>query len=159
MSSHWIEDVERGKTKSQTRTLCRGLSAPAAENCQGRNPKRFKCSHTKNTWEKQANENPDWPYFSSQRLCAHQGVLTLYQIASQKQSRKGMFSLLRDPGSQTEAAGRKTKQRSLLWQYLFCELVISSSTLNSLSPSPEPARFFTRSLCFLIILIITWVSR
>lgn len=158
MSQHWTKDVELGKTKSQTRTLCRDLSAPAAENCRGRNPKGVKCSHTKNTWEKQANENPEWRHFSSQRLCAHQGVLTLYQNVSQKQSMNGMFFLLRDSASQTEAAGRKTKQRSLLWQYLFCELVISSSTFSSLSPSPEPARLFTRSFCFLIILIITWVS-
>lgn len=156
MSHHWTEDVELGKTRSQTRTLCRDLSVPAAENCQGKKPQRVKCSHTKNTWENQANENPDWLHFSSQRLCAHQGVLTLYQTAPQEQSTKGMFFLLTDPGSQTGAAGRKPKQRSLLWQYLFCELVISSSTLNSLSPSPEPARLFARSFCFLII---TWVSR
>lgn len=133
--------------------LCRGLSAPAAKDCQGRDPTRVKCSHTKNTWEKQAFPRRTSLLITKAIYPTPRYINTLPNCFPEANKERDVLpqdrtQLLQDPESQAGAAGRKTKERLLLWHYLFYELVISSSTFNSLSPSPEAIRLFTRSLCF-----------
>jgi len=99
-----------GKTKSsQTRTLCRGLSAPAAKDCQGRNPKRVKRGHTKNTWEKQASETPEGPHFSQRPHIPPRCTSTLPNhfreaIEEGDVRSQDQILLLRDPESQARGS-------------------------------------------------------
>ena len=84
--------MELGKTKSsQTRTLCRGLSAPAAKTAKEETPRELNAVILKIFGKSKIMKTLKDLTSYHKGYIPYQGILTLHQIASQKQSRKGMF--------------------------------------------------------------------